>query len=131
MFLLINISLRKTDLRLLSEVRAARPKTRVYFVGTIKDCTGVKVSKSGNEYVKFEIGDETDTMDVLLFKNKRRDAISDCISDNRGSLPAKKNIVIVKGMKSDDGIFADFVTVQDSKIYMKLGQLRNDEKNLN
>ena len=122
---------RNTDLRLVSEVRAARPKTRVYFVGTIKDCTGIKVSKSGNEYVKFEIGDETDTIDVLLFKNKRRDAISDCISDNRGSLPAKKNIVIVKGMKSDDGVFADFVTVQDSKIYMKLGQLRNDEKNLN
>ena len=93
------------------------------------DCTGVKVSKNGNEYVKFEIGDETDSIDVLIFNNKRGRGIDDCIEQNKG-LPAKKNIVWVRGVKSDDGVFANFVTVQDSKIYMKLGQLKNDEKNL-
>ena len=73
--------------------------------------------------------DETDSIDVLIFNNKRGRGIDDCIEQNKG-LPAKKNIVWVRGVKSDDGVFANFVTVQDSKIYMKLGQLKNDEKNL-
>ena len=118
------------ELRQVEEVKNIRPKQKVYFVGTIADCTGVKVSKSGNEYVKFEVGDETGSIDVLLFNNKRNSGIDDCISDN-GTLPAKKNIVIVTGTKAEDGVFANFVTTQDRKIYMKLGQLKNDEKNLN
>ena len=113
----------------IEEVRAARPKTQVRFMGTIRDCTGVKVSKNGNEYVKLEVGDETDTIDVLLFNSKRNKSIDDCIDQN-GGLPVKKNIVAVRGAKADDGVFANYVTVQDSKIYMKLGQLKNDEKNL-
>ena len=117
------------DLLQIAEVRARGPKSKVCFAGSVTDCTGVKVSKNVNEYVKFEIGDETDSIDVLIFNNKRGRGIDDCIEQNKG-LRAKKNIVWVRGVKSDDGVFANFVTVQDSKIYMKLGQLKNDEKNL-
>ena len=114
----------------IDQVKSAATRSKVYFVGTISDCTGVRTSKNGNEYVKFEVGDEFDSIDVLLFNNKRGNGIDDCIEYNKGSLPDKKNIVIVTGTKSEDGVFANYVTVQDSKIYMKLGQLRNDEKNL-
>ena len=114
----------------IDQVKSAATRSKVYFVGTISDCTGVRTSKNGNEYVKFEVGDEFDSIDVLLFNNKRGNGIDDCIEYNKGSLPDKKNIVIVTGSKSEDGVFANYVTVQDSKIYMKLGQLRNDEKNL-
>ena len=113
----------------IEEVRAARPKAQVRFMGTVRDCTGVKVSKNGNEYVKLEVGDETHTIDVLLFNSKRSKSIDDCIDQN-GGLPVKKNIVAIRGSKADDGVFANYVTIQDSKIYMKLGQLKNDEKNL-
>ncbi len=87
-------------------------------------------SRSNNEYARFTIKDETDTVDVLLFNNKWKKSIDDCKEYNRGTLPDKKNIVLVKGVKNNDAVFADFVTVEDSKIYMKLGQLKNDEKNL-
>ena len=67
---------------------------------------------------------------MLLFNSKRGDSIQSCIDYNKGRLPDKKDVVLVKGMKSDDGVFGDYVTEQGSKIYMKLGQLTNDEKNL-
>ena len=45
----------------ISQVKNSRPKLKVAFAGTIIDSTGVKVSQKGNEYIKFEVGDETDT----------------------------------------------------------------------
>ena len=39
------------------------------------------------------------------------------------------NIVIVKGLKKDDCIFADLVAIQDHEIYMKLNDLKKIDKN--
>ena len=114
----------------IQDVKDMENKEKAFFVGTIEDATGLKKSRSNNEYARFTIKDETDTVDVLLFNNKWKKSIDDCKEYNRGTLPDKKNIVLVKGIKNNDAVFADFVTVEDSKIYMKLGQLKNDEKNL-
>jgi hypothetical protein len=61
----------------------------------------------------------------MLFTQKNRDNIANCIRDNGGMLPIKKGIVIVKGIKKDGGtIFADLVRVQDQKIFMKLSEIK-------
>jgi hypothetical protein len=61
----------------------------------------------------------------MIFTQKNRDNIANCRRDNGGVLPAKKSIVIVKGIKKDgDTVFADLVRVQDQKIYMKLSEIK-------
>ena len=117
----------ESDLIQISDMEDLDNNEAVAFVGTIFDTTGVRVSKNGNEYARFDIKDETGTTQVLIFNNKRNNNIDDCKDYNGGKLPEKKSIVLVKGTKKDDAVFADIVTVQDSKIYMKLGQLRNAE----
>ena len=117
----------ESDLIQISDMEDLDNNEAVTFVGTIFDTTGVRVSKNGNEYARFDIKDETGTTQVLIFNNKRNNNIDDCKDYNGGKLPEKKSIVLVKGTKKDDAVFADVVTVQDSKIYMKLGQLRNTE----
>ncbi len=39
-------------------------------------------------------------------------------------LPKKEDIVLVKGVKKEDAVFASLVTVQDVKIYTKLSELK-------
>tara|TARA_B000000460_G_scaffold183840_1_gene131882 strand:- start:8293 stop:11007 length:2715 start_codon:yes stop_codon:yes gene_type:complete len=111
----------------ISEVEEKDDNEQVLFVATVEDSPGVAISKKGTEYAKFILKDETAIMTVLMFNNKRRRAIDEC-KDFNGGLPQKKSIVITKGIKRGDCVFADLVTVEDSKIYMKLGQLKNDEK---
>ena len=60
-----------------------------------------------------------------MFTNKHKDHIQMCRDSNNGALPAKGNIVIVKGTRMDgDTIFADLIKVQDQKIYMKLSEIK-------
>ena len=42
-------------------------------------------------------------------------------------LPKEKNIVIVKGTKVDEAVFADLIAVQTNKIYTKLSDLKSDK----
>ena len=43
-----------------------------------------------------------------------------------GGFPKKNQIVVVKGAKFEDVIFADSMTVQDNKVYTKFSDLKND-----
>jgi hypothetical protein len=36
----------------------------------------------------------------------------------------KGNIVVINGIKKEDAIFADIVSIQDQKIYMRLSELK-------
>ena len=53
--------------------------------------------------------------------------IDDCKKINDG-LPEEKEIVIVKGTKFDEVVFADVISVQDYKIYTKLSELKQLEE---
>ena len=68
------------------------------------------------------ISDETGFMKALIFKDK----LEQCKSMNDG-LPKEKNIVIVKGTKVDEAVFADLIAVQTNKIYTKLSDLKSDK----
>ena len=99
--------------------------SRVNFIGTVEDTYSAK-SRKGTPYLRLTIQDETGVCTVMIFTQKNRDNIANCKRDNGGTLPVKKGIVIVKGVKKDgDTVFADLVRIQDQKIFMKLSEIKN------
>ena len=95
-------------------------RTRCVFVGRIEEDPISRSSKAGNRYGKFSIGDETAKIDVLIFKEK----LDQCKELN-GGLPKAGEIVVVKGTKMDEPVFADIISVQ-SRAVMKYAELKND-----
>jgi DNA polymerase III alpha subunit len=95
--------------------------TNVCFVATIegKPISGVSRSAKKTRYFKVVCSDEYGTMNTLIFNDK----IDDCKYSNDG-LPKENEIVVVKGRKMDDAVFADVITVQDNKVYTKLSDLK-------
>jgi hypothetical protein len=55
----------------------------------------------------------------MIFSKK----MEECQLMNDG-LAQKKNIVIVRGRKFEDVVFADVIGVQDNKVYTKLSELK-------
>jgi DNA polymerase III alpha subunit len=110
---------KRADLQSLREITDMPSRSNTVFVGRVEDVWKGK-SRNGNKYVKIEVSDETGTIQALIFN----DSIDKCESMNNG-LPEKKNIVIVKGRKTDgDAVFANLIGVQDQKVYTKLSELK-------
>ena len=112
----------------LESVEAALSKdenSRVNFIATVEDTYSAKSRGKGTPYLRLTVQDETGVCTAMIFTQKNRDNIANCRRDNGGVLPAKKSIVIVKGIKKDgDTVFADLVRIQDQKIYMKLSEIK-------
>jgi DNA polymerase III alpha subunit len=89
------------------------------FVGRVNDKVYSAKSRKGSRYSRFEITDETGAIKVLIFNDK----LDLCKRDNDG-LPKEKNIVIVKGSKKDEAVFADMIALQDNKVYTKLSEIK-------
>ena len=84
------------------EITELPERVNTAFIGRVEDVWKGK-SRAGNKYLKIEVSDETGTIQALIFN----DNIDKCESMNNG-LPQKRNIVIVKGRKTDgDAVFAN------------------------
>jgi DNA polymerase-3 subunit alpha len=110
------------SLRSVREIENFPLNERCLFVGRISDKPYSSTSKRGSKYCRFEITDETGTIKVLIFNDK----LDLCKKDNDG-IPKEKNIVIIKGSKKDEAVFADMITCQDNKVYTKLSEIKNLE----
>ena len=110
---------KRAGLHYIEDVIAMRPNQRPVFIGVLEDIIS-RTSKNGNKYVKASISDETGIIDCLMFN----DNIKECETMNNG-LPEKGNIVIVKGNKKEDAVFANLIAIQDNKVYTKLSELKN------
>ena len=112
----------------LESIETALGKTensKVNFIATVEDTYSAK-SRKGTPYLRLTLQDETGVCTAMIFTQKNRDNIANCRRDNGGTLPVKKGIVIVKGVKKDgDTIFADLVRIQDQKIFMKLSEIKS------
>ena len=96
----------------------------VYFVGTVlEDFKGI--SKKGNAYLRLQVQDNTGVMTVLMFEKQ----MASCEEINGGKLPSKGNIVIVRGIKKEDAVFANVIGIEDQSVYTKLSEIPNDIKN--
>jgi len=69
---------------------------------------------------KMLVSDEFGSVSVLMFNDK----IDNNKSANNDTLPDKEDIVIIKGNKKEDCIFADTIGIQTLKIYTKLSELK-------
>jgi len=115
-------SSKRNDLLSLREVNESSDGEKVVFVGTVKDVY-LGTSKNKNKYFKCEVADQTGVLNCLIFNEQ----IETCKTLN-STLPEKKNIVIVKGVRKSDCVFAYLISVQDHQIYTKLSQLKNIDK---
>lgn len=86
-------------------------RTRCVFVGRVEEDAISRTSKNGNRYGKLLVGDETKSIRVMIFKEKL-----DRCKEMNGGLPKSGEIVIVKGTKMDDIVFADVISVQDRAV---------------
>jgi DNA polymerase III alpha subunit len=101
------------------DVEAAFADERVHFVGWVDEATKGK-SRNGNDFLSLMLSDEKAEMKTMIFNRKK----NQCEENNNGKLPAKSDIVIVKGTKKDAVVFADTIEVADVTIYTKLSELK-------
>jgi DNA polymerase-3 subunit alpha len=115
-------SKKREDLSYINDILDFSDNMRVTFIGMVQD-TFSGVSKNKNKYFRCEVADETGSITSLLFKEK----IDSCKNLN-SKMPEKPNIVIIKGTKKNDCVFANLISVQDQRIYTKLSELKNIDK---
>ena len=107
-------------------VASAELGDNISFVGRIegKPKTGISRVKKTN-YIKMLVGDEGNFIKVMLFSKHMKA----CKNINNG-YPKENQIVIVKGRKMEDVVFATHANVQDNRCYTRLRDLTNDKKRL-
>jgi DNA polymerase-3 subunit alpha len=66
------------------------------------------------------VSDETGKFKILAFNEK----IENIKNTNR-RLPVEGDIVTVRGQKKTDACFADYITIQSNKVFMKLSELKD------
>ena len=113
---------KRPGLTSIKDIEESNKGRRVEFIGIVEEKPYSGSSKNGNKYCGMLISDETGFMKALIFKDK----LEQCKNMNDG-LPKEKNIVIVKGTKVDEAVFADLIAVQTNKIYTKLSDLKSDK----
>lgn len=112
------------DLMTIEEVNNLDDKERAIFVGKVEEVvSGIAKNEKKTRYLKCIVSDETGKITAMLFNDK----IELHLEDNAKKV-VEGNIVVVKGRRFGDAVFADFINIQDHKIYMKLADLKNDNK---
>lgn len=111
----------RPELLSIREVNEAPEGLPVLFIGVIKDdYLGTANNSKKTRYLRLNIQDENASINALVFNDK----IEECKEMN-SHMPTENNIVIVRGKKkSEDSVFADLIAVQDHKIFMKLGEIK-------
>lgn len=110
----------------ISEAIDCQNDYEIRFVCTVEEKT-IGVSKTkGTRYMKLLVSDETGMMNVLCFN----DSIDEIKSINGDQLPKEGNIIYVSGKKRNDSVMANIIYIQDNKIYIKFGDLKNSEEKI-
>jgi DNA polymerase III alpha subunit len=112
---------KKEDLMTINEILDLPVNSKVAFVAEIMDSySGISKNEKKTRFLRLNTGDETGNINVLLFNDK----IDNNKTLNKDKNFEEKNIVIFKGIKKEDCIFADIAAIQDHQIYMKLSELK-------
>jgi DNA polymerase-3 subunit alpha len=116
---------KRENLKYIYDLAEEPINSKIAFVGQIEEVySGVSKNEKKTRYVRLKISDETSSINALIF--------NDNIENNKllnNKAFEEGNIVIVKGLKKNDCIFADLVAIQDHEIYMKLNDLKKIDKN--
>ena len=114
---------KREDLEYISTIQDLSLNQKAVLIGQVEETySGTSKNEKKTKYFRLKVADETGLATVLLFNDK----IENCKNLNGGKNPEEGNIIIVKGIKKEDCIFADLIAVQDHEIYMKLSEIKND-----
>jgi DNA polymerase-3 subunit alpha len=112
---------KRENLLSINEINDEELNSKVALVGEVVDVySGVSKNEKKTKYLRLKVADETGEMTTLIFNDK----IDNCKTLNGNKNPEEKNIVIIKGSKKEDCIFADLIAIQDHQIYMKLSEIK-------
>jgi len=110
------------SLKPLEEIQKDKPDTHHTFIGIVVKKADKK-SKNGNRYINYIIEDEKAQVEVKLFDG--RGQIDQCMKDNGDQLPDENDIVVVDALRKDEKVFfGSQIIVQNVKVYMRLGELK-------
>jgi DNA polymerase-3 subunit alpha len=113
---------KRQDILCIEDAQDIDVGANLVIVGIVEDVyAGVSKSKKKTRYQRIKVSDETGLTTALLFNDK----IDNSFRLNGNQNPDKDNIVIIKGTKKEDCIFADYIAIQDQEIYMKLSEIKN------
>ena len=104
----------------ITEAMNQRLNSTVKIVGTVTEVKASK-SKNGNDYVRINLTDEGKDTTVMIFNDQIEKG---CRELNNGDLPQKGSIVLVKGRTKEDCVFAEYVVIQNWKIFMRLADMK-------
>ena len=112
---------KRGDLEYLNTIQNLPINQKVVFIGQVEETySGTSKNEKKTKYLRIKVSDETGLMTVLIFNDK----IENCKNLNGGKNPQEGNIIIVKGIKKEDCVFADLIAIQDHEIYMKLSEVK-------
>ena len=104
------------------EVKNARERTRIKFVGDVFDITK-RTSRNGNKYARIELQDELGSVCGLFLDSDREERLTEYLNSGK-KLPKKGEVAIIIGTVGEDIIFVDKIETIQEKIYMKLSELK-------
>ena len=114
------------DLVNVGTIKDMDDKTYVHVVGQVMEDIKEGVSKEKKtNYLRFTIKDDSGKMTCMLFNDRILDH-----EDQNGRKVKENDIVVVRGRKMNDAIFADVVGIQDIKIFSRLSQLKKSEETI-
>lgn len=91
------------------------------FIGSAGEVyEGISKTAKKTKYLRTNVQDETGNITVLMFNDK-----IEIHKHENGQRVEEGNIVIVRGKKFNDAIFAESISIQDARIYMKLSELKD------
>lgn len=107
------------DLEPIDQVKSYEEGERVTFIGFITEIKTWTSKEKKTKCLKINMRDESSAIDVMMFNDKILD-----LKESNGKLPGNENLILVKGIKKDNCVFADIVSVQDDKVYMKYSEIK-------
>lgn len=106
----------------IAEVKESFNDEIVWFIGTVKEAKMGKSKEKETPYLKLQVEDETGEMKVMIFESARNANLSKHLAEN-GKYAAENDIVIIKGKRKEDVVFAESIGIQSYKILTKISEL--------
>lgn len=113
-----------SDLNLISEIQGGIEDEYYKVIGEVLEA-GLKESKNKNKYINCIIKGHDGKIKCMMFNNKKTDRINEHIELN-GRMVKEGDIVICRGQRKDsETLFVDNISIQDTKIFEKISQLKD------
>jgi DNA polymerase III alpha subunit len=108
------------DLMSIDEIKAEAENLSVECIAEVVEAK-MGTSKNGNKYLKIVCRDESGSFNFMILGDK----LAQYLFQHKA--PAEEGFIYIKGRKGADIVWIDRMTVLDSRVYMKLSDLRDVE----